>query len=68
MSLDEDNNDRMDCVTFHQVCNFHVLRYSKSLSKALFEGDEQVPAEECSFEKKPGLHRPELESSRGTHS
>lgn len=33
---------------------FHILYQLKSWNRSLSEGDEQVPAEKCSFENKPG--------------
>lgn len=61
MSLDEDNDDRMDCLMFCQVCMFHLLNLSNSLSKPLCESDEQVLAVKCSFENKTGPNNPELD-------
>lgn len=60
MSLDEGNNDRMDCLMIHRVWLVHILRHSKSLSGSLSEGDAQTSAEKRSFENKPGTCRPAL--------
>lgn len=57
----EDNNERMDCLIFQQVCMFHLLHHYNSLSKPLSESDEQVLAEKCSFENKTGPNSPELD-------
>ena len=43
-----------DCLMLCQVCFFHILYHFKSWNRSLSEGDEQVPAEKCSFENKPG--------------
>lgn len=66
MSLDEGNNDGIDCLTFCQVCFFHILRHSKS-KRVFVRGWWTGPCREVSKTSQGLLASPDLGSSQHTH-